>query len=119
MNYNIKGTDVTVTDELHDYVAKKLNAFDKMFGSNTAARVDIVVAYLASEERQYKAEMTLHDAKAPLHAECRGSTLHEAIDEVTGELLSELTNAKKKKRSVFRHSAVKVKEYLRGWRNKI
>jgi ribosomal subunit interface protein len=118
MNYNIKGTEVGVTDELRTYVEKKLSALDKLVGS-TAARVDMVVAYLANEEKQYKAEMTLHDAKQPLHASCYGSTMHEAIDAATGELMLELTNAKKKRRSNIRHGAFKVKEFLRGWRSKI
>ncbi len=118
MNYNIKGTEVSITDELRTYVEKKLSALDKLL-SGDAGRVDLVVSYCASEEKQYFAEMTLHDAKHPLHAESSGATMHEAIDVTTGELVSELTKSKKKRLNNFRHSAVKVKEYLRGWRSKI
>jgi ribosomal subunit interface protein len=118
MNYNIKGTEVGITDELRTYVEKRLSALDKLVGS-TAARVDVIVAYLPTEEKQYQAEMTLHDAKVPLHAACFGSTLHEAIDMTTNDLVSEVTKAKKKRLSNIRHGAFKVKEYLRGWRSKI
>lgn len=118
MNYNLKGAGFAVTDEVRSYVEKKLSALDALVRAS-AARVDVVAGYLEAEEKQYKVEMTLHDAKEPLHAECRGSTLHEAIDAASAELVDELAKAKKKKLSNFRHSAVRVKEYLRGWRNKI
>lgn len=118
MNYNIKGTGVPITDELRTYVEKKLAALDKLLNGE-AARVDAVVSYLESEEKQYCAEMTLHDARHPLHAKSTGATLHEAIDITASELLSELAKAKKKRLHVVRHSAVRVKEYLRGWRRAI
>ncbi len=117
MNYNIKGTGFDMTDEVRSYVEKRVSMLDGLAGKS--ARVDVIVAYLASEEKQYKAEMTLSDTKYPLHAESRGRALHEAIDLVTGELVAELTNAKKKRRSVFRRGAGRVKDYLRGWRSSV
>ncbi len=45
MNYNIKGTDIDITDELRTYVEKKLASLDKVL-EDDAARVDIVVSYL-------------------------------------------------------------------------
>jgi putative sigma-54 modulation protein len=118
MNYNIKGTGFDITDEVRTYVEKKLSALDKLAVRSTG-RVDVVLAHTATAQMQYTAEMTLHDAKMPLHAEGHGGTLHEAIDVVSAELVAELSKAKKKRLSNFRHSAVKVKEYLRGWRSKI
>ena len=112
MNYNIKGTDVTVTDELRTYVEKKLGALDKLLGLDSA-RVDVVVAYLESEEKQYWAEMNLHDAGEPLHAEARAATLYGAVDAATSELIEELNKAKTKRKDEARHDAVKGKEMLR------
>jgi putative sigma-54 modulation protein len=118
MNYNIKGTSVDITDELRTYLEKKLSVLDKFLADDAGARVDAELGYLASEAKQYRAELMLHD-KVQLRAEATGATLHEAMDIAVGELVQELTRAKKKRRSVFRHSAVKVKEYLRGWRSKL
>jgi ribosomal subunit interface protein len=112
MNYNIKGTDVTVTDELRTYVEKKLAALDKIAGRDSA-RVDVVVAYLESEEKQYWAEMNLHDTGLPLHAEARAATLYGAIDATAGELTEEINKAKSKRKDEARHDAVKGKEMLR------
>ena len=111
MNYNIKGTDVVVTDELRTYVEKKLATLDKLAGRDSA-RVDVVVAYLESEEKQYWAEMNLHDAGEPLHAESRAATLYGAVDATASELAKELTEAKTRRKTQARHDAVKGKEML-------
>jgi ribosomal subunit interface protein len=118
MHYNLKGTGVPVTDELRDYIEKKLSTLDKFVANNSGARTDVEVAYLASEEKQYRAELLLHD-KQQLRTTATGSTLHEAIDSAAGELAEELSRAKKKRLHTFRHNAFKVKEYLRGWRKSI
>lgn len=118
MNYNIKGTDVAVTDELRTYVEKKLAALERLLYDADSARVDVEIGYIASEAKQYRAEFMLH-GKHQLRTTANGGALHEAIDIAAGELLAELTRAKKKRISTLRQSAVKVKEYLRGWRSKI
>ncbi|HEV8666799.1 MAG TPA: ribosome-associated translation inhibitor RaiA [Candidatus Paceibacterota bacterium] len=112
MNYNIKGTDVAVTDELRTYVEKKLSTLDKICNRDSA-RVDVVVAYLESEEKQYWAEMNLLDAGEPLHAETRAATLYQAIDATVNELTEELNKTKSKRKDEARHDAVKGKEMLR------
>lgn len=121
MNYNIKGTDVVITDEIRSYLEKKLAHLEKFVQNVGAARADVELQYLPSESRVYRAEVMLYEPslKSPLRAESIGSTLYEAIDKVDGELMSELTRSKKKRLQNFRHSAVKVKEFLRGWRDKI
>jgi len=111
MNYNIKGTDVDITDELRSYVEKKLATLDTLM-DNDAARADVIVSYLETEEKQYIAEMTLHDTKFPLHVQASGKTMYEAIDAAAGELGEALNDAKKKLKDVARHGALEGKEIL-------
>ena len=118
MQYNLKGTNIDITPELRAYIEKKLNGLDSLVKDDTAARTDVEVEYLESEEKTYRAELMLHDGFV-LRAVARGQQLYEAIDKAVDELYTELTRAKDKKRSTFRRSAVKVKEYLRGWRKGI
>ena len=68
---------------------------------------------------QYRAEFTLSCGGEVYRAERWGSAMHEAIDVASAELAEELSRSKKKKLNVFRRSAVRVKEYLRGWRRSI
>ena len=117
MQYNLKGTNIDLTQEIRAYIDKKLAGLDPLLG-NEAARADIELQYLPNEEKTYRAELMLHDGVL-LRAEARGQTLHEAFDRAVQELFIELSRGKRKKVRTFRHSAARVKEYLRGWRNKL
>jgi putative sigma-54 modulation protein len=121
MNYNSKGTEVTVTAEVREYLEKKLARLEKFLQNTNAARADIELQYLSAEAKMYRVEIMLYEPslQSPLRAEARGGTLYEAIDIAAGELFTELTRTKKKRLHNLRHSAVRVKEFLRGWRDKI
>lgn len=120
MNYNLKGTNVTLTDEIRSHVEKKLGALDKFVKDAGHPRVDVELEYLAGEARMYRAELMLHapGTTEPLRAEAKSPSLHEAVDTAAGELLHELNKTKKRRLHMLRHTGVKVKEYLRGWREK-
>lgn len=121
MRYNIQGTGVAITPENRAYVEKKLGSLDKFVKDLGAARVDVELKFKPLWDGQkYYAEFMLHEPglPGPLRAEARGEGMHEAIDIASAELFRGLTQAKKKRLQIFRRSAVKVKEYLRGWRDK-
>ncbi|MCC7500643.1 ribosome-associated translation inhibitor RaiA [Candidatus Nomurabacteria bacterium] len=119
MNYAIKGTDLAITAEIRSYVEKRLGGMDKF--APTTSRVDVEVAYEAQYDGpQYRAECMYHEPGEELvRTEARGTTLHEAIDLASGELTRTVGARKKKNLQVVRRAAVKVKEYLRGWRDSI
>jgi len=118
MQHNLKATNLTLTEEIRSYIDKKLAGFDNFLQDAQSARADIELEYLESEDKSYRAELMLHDRQV-LRAVARGQSLHEALDKALGELFTEITRNKKKKMRVFRHSAARVKEYLRGWRTKL
>ncbi len=119
VNYAIKGTDLTITSEIRSYVEKRLGSMDKF--APATSRVDVEVAHEALYDGpKYRAECMYHEPGEELiRTETRGTTLHEAIDTATGELARAVGARKKKNLRVVRRAAVKVKEYLRGWRNSI
>lgn len=117
MNYNLKGTAVTITPEIRSHIEKKLSSLDKYFKNPPAARADIEVEFLADEAKQYRAEFTLHgpETKEASRVVMQGSTLYEAIDIAVGEVGRELSESKKKNLKFFRRSAGKVKDMIRGF----
>lgn len=120
MNYNIKGTDLTLSDEIRSYVEKKLGAADKFLGNDSTALADVELQYLEEgRSGKYRAEFTVSVGGEVHRASSWGGSLHEAIDLATGELVHELSRDKKKKLSVMRRTSVKVKEFLRGWRSEL
>jgi putative sigma-54 modulation protein len=120
MNYNIAGTDVHITDEIRDYVEKRLAHLDKLVDNPEAARTDVHVHYRKSEEKMFTIELLLHapGTSNALHAKATTGTLYEAVDVATAELTRELKNTKKKRLHMLRHTGARVKEYIRGWREK-
>lgn len=122
MRHNLKGTNLDLTAEIRSYIDTKLAGLDALVRDQGAARTDVELEYLPSEEKTYRAELMLHNPGAEMavvRMGSRGGTLHEAIDTAVNGLFEELSRSKKKRRGVFRRSAVKVKEYLRGWRTTI
>lgn len=120
LNYNIKGSGLAVSDEIRTYVEKRLEHAEKFLQGDSTTHVDVEVEH--SEMRdggKYRAEFTLSCGGAVYRASEWGGTLHEAIDIAVGALSHELRQAKKKRMHVFRHTAIRVKEYLRGWRRKV
>ncbi len=119
MNYNIKGTGLNVTNELRAYVEKRLGSLDKFTRADARADVELELDPLRDGPR-YRAEFIQHQpGQEMLRAEAYGTTLHEAIDLAAAELFRKMTKEKKKRLQVFRRTAVRVKEYLRGWRRKV
>lgn len=119
LNYNIKGTEVQITPELRSYIEKRLEHAAKLLNGDSTAHADVELEYsMVRDGGKYRAEFTVGVGGTVYRAEDWGGTMHEAIDIAAGELARELTKNKKKNLKVFRHSAVKVKEFLRGWREK-
>lgn len=120
MLYNIKGTDLTITQANRTYIEKRLPALDKFFGKKSAARVDIELELLKEEAGIFRAEGTLHDhgLEGDFRAEAQGSTLHEAIDVMVKELVLELARAKKRIIHDKRKGALRFKDFIRGFTDK-
>src|SRR3989344_2772400 len=120
MNYNIKGTQLDISDELRSYAERKLATADKFLSGDPTAHANIELQHLPEgRSGKYRAEFTVSASGAVYRAECWGATMHEALDAAGQELQEELSRNKKKKQSVLRRTSVKVKEYLRGWRDTV
>ena len=117
MNYNVKGTGLQITDEIRDYVEKRLGRADKFLEDDSTAHTDVELEFKTSEEsKKYRAEFTLTACKQSFRAEAKGDTLHEAIDLATADLTQEVTREKKKNQDLFRRGASKIKDVIRGFR---
>lgn len=120
MNYNVKGTELAVSDEIRGYIEKRLENADKFLREDPTAHADIECEYAPVRDGgHYRAEFNLSAAGRLYRAEAWGTTLHEAIDIATASLQHELRDFKKKKLHMLRRSAVRVKEFMRGWRRKV
>jgi len=118
MQYNLKGTEVSITSEVRNYLDKKLSGFDRLLRDSAAARIDAEMHFMRNEEKKYRAEFKFitPELNDPLRAEAHGKTLHEAIDIATGDLFTELTRARGKRQHFMRRGAERLKQFVRKWR---
>ena len=117
MLYNIKGTNLHVTDGNRSYVEKRLRALDKYFGKRSGARADIELEFMKDEEKKFRAEGTLHDHGFTnnFRSEAIGDSLHEAIDIMVNALNLELSREKKKVIDEKRKGGLLFKNIIRGF----
>ncbi len=120
MNYNIKGTGLEITPELREYVETRLEHAQKFLGEDSTALAQVELEHSpARDGGKYRAEFTVSASGEVFRSEEWASGMHEAIDLALGDLARELRRNKKKRLHNVRHAAVRVKEYLRGWRKSI
>ena len=117
MNYNLKGTGVEITLELRGYVEKKLTVADKLLHGEPPPHADVeLVREPLRDGQHFRAEFTLVSGSAVYRAEEWGQNMHAAVDLALDELLHALRDAKQKRVNIFRRTAARVKDYLRGLR---
>jgi len=117
MLYNIKGTNLHITDANRSYVEKRLRALDKFFGKRSGARADIELEFMKDEEKKFRAEATLHDHGflGEFRSEATGDSLHEAIDLMVNALNLKLSDVKKKTIDEKRKGGLLFKNIIRGF----
>lgn len=119
MNHNIKGTGIAITPELKSYVEKKLANADKFLHNDSTAHADVECEYSQMRDGvKYRAEFTISAAGAVYRADMWGSTMHEAIDLCMDVVVKELRRTKSKHIRLVRRGAGKVKDMMRGFRDR-
>ena len=119
MNHNIKGTGIAITLELRSYVEKKLSSTEKFLQDDTGAHADIELEYSqARDGGKYRAEFTLSTHGKVHRAQEWGTTMYEAIDTATAVLVKELRRNKSKHIRMVRHGAKRIKDFVRGFRDR-
>lgn len=97
----ITGHDFEVTDNIRDYVVKKLAKLDRYLSTVEDARVDIAHSKSArSAADRYVAQMTVRGKGLLLRAEERADDVRAAIDTALDKLLRQVMRFKGKKQQV-------------------
>lgn len=115
MNINIKGTSITLTPDIRDYVMKKLESVNKFFAHDSTAMCDIELAKSTGHQKGdiFKAEVHITAKGVDLYASAEESSLFQAIDVVKDEIIGETRSMKSKKLSLLKRSGGKIKDLLR------
>jgi putative sigma-54 modulation protein len=119
MNYNLKGTGLQVTEEIRNYLEKKLSGADKFVAGDTSAHADVELEYAPLRDGpKYRAELTVSAASGLFRAESTGGSMHEAIDVAVATLERELRKTKKRRLHLVRRGGAAIKDAIRGLRDR-
>ncbi len=119
VNYNIKGTGLSITDELRAYAEKKLGATEKFLASDSTAHTNVECEYSQMRDgAKFRAEFTVSVRSEVYRAEEWGDTMHAAMDLAIEQLVKELRRNKSKHMHLVRRGGAAIKDAIRGFRDR-
>lgn len=121
MRLNTKGTSITLTPAISEYLLKKIQSLGKLIDLEDAAViVDAELALTSRHHQQgdiFRAEVTIHRGKESFRGVAEREDLYTAIDEMQAELSRKLSSDKGRKQSLFRRGGARIKALLQGWKS--
>ena len=117
MKINTKGTNLTISPDIANYLNEKLKSLVKLVApDDETAILDIELGRTTHHHQTgdiFRAEINFHAKGKNLRAVSESNDIFSAIDLVKDQILDELRGAKGKRLRFIRKSGRKVKEWLR------
>lgn len=101
MQVNITGTDITLTDDIKDYVQKKMDMLEKYLGDIQVIHCDVEVGRAVSKQHSgyiYRAEINMQVPGDLLRVEKTEQDLWKAVDKVKDHMARSIKKYKGKRR---------------------
>ena len=118
MKINEKGTNLSITPEIRDYLYKKLEHLKKFIqGAEANALAEVELGKISNHHKSgdiFRAEINLHLAGENWRAVSEQSDLLAAIDIAKDEMVRELQSGKDKRVSLLRRGGARVKGLLKS-----
>ena len=117
MKKTIKASNINLTNDVSDYIDKKLAALEKFIdSSDESALCDVIVGRTTKHHRTgdiFRAEFNLHIAGKYFNAISEKDSIFAALDEVKDEMAQELRVYKTKKVTLIKRGSSWIKKMLR------
>lgn len=124
MNIKTKGTNLSLTDSINEYVGKRLEKIMRLVGEEASVQCDVELAKTTGHHQKgeiFRAEIHIIGPGRNVYASSEKEDLYAAIDEVSDEATRALKSSKKKYLSFVRRGGAQVKAMVKGmwpWRRK-
>lgn len=119
MKINIKGTNISLTPSISEYVNKKVEILEKFFGGVDEVLVNVEVGKTTKHHKSgdvFRAEIQVVSNGQTYYAVSETEDLYASIDKVKDDIAQELSSKKKKTIHLFRRGGAKIKELLKSWK---
>jgi len=117
MRINEKGTNMKITEEIKDYLYKKLEYIEKFLDpADESVLCDVELGKMSKHHKTgdvFRTEINLHIAGKNFRAEAEENELFASIDIAKDEMVRELKSNKDKKVSQLKHGGAKIKGIIK------
>ena len=117
MKKKIKTTNISLSQDIEDYLDKRLQAIEKLIDPlNPTLLAEIEIGKTTQHHQSgdiLRAELNLTIDGESIRAVSEKSDLLSAIDEMKDEIINELRSYKGKRQSLIKRSGAKIKALLR------
>jgi putative sigma-54 modulation protein len=121
MQINLKGTNITLTPLLKDYILKKVTNLDKLLKKIEAKKGEVKLNFEVGKNTNhhnkgniFHTDCLINIDGEKFYASSDKEDLYLAVDEVREILFKEITKNKGRKQTLFRRGATSVKKMLKG-----
>jgi ribosomal subunit interface protein len=117
MNIRIKATNITLSEQLSDYINKALSKVSKTVDSDPTVQCDVEVGRTTNHHQKgevFMAEIHVVGTGLDAYARTEHEDLNAAITETRDEVMSKIRTMKGKRISFIRRSGARAKDMLRG-----
>lgn len=118
MNIDIKATDIELTEEIRDYVEKKIPLLDKyMDQDKEGVLFNVELAKTNRRQRNgdiFRAEIKVSGGGMDSYVDARSIDLYSAIDMALDDLSKEMNSKKGRKMKLVREGGRTIKYMMRG-----
>ncbi|MBI2474381.1 MAG: ribosome-associated translation inhibitor RaiA [Candidatus Taylorbacteria bacterium] len=117
MRLNTKGTNISLTPEIQDYLEKRIEAVGKMIDlDNPTLIIDAELGRTTGHHQSgdiFKAEINIAYDGEHWRAVSEGSDLYSAIDDMRDEIVEELRSYKGRRRSLLKRGGASIKAFIK------
>lgn len=115
MTTKIKATNIEITDDIRNYLDKKLKKVEELIGDDPTLIVETELERTTAHQSGdiFRAEINLNFKGQQFRAESKKENLYSAIDEAQEEIIRTQTKVKGKKTSVIKRSGRALKDLIR------
>lgn len=117
MKINIKGTNMTVTPDIADYLHKKIDSLDKFIDSDdTSVLCEVEIGRTTRHKTGdvFRTEISIRKDGRYFRAVAEEASVLAAIDEAKDDMARELNKDRSRQITMIRRGGAAIKNILRG-----
>lgn len=114
MKIIVKGSHIDITEAIHDYLAKRLQAIERFLDEASIVEADLGRTTNHHKHGDiFRAELNISNKGDYTRVVAEAEDLYAAIDQVKDEAFNSLSSKKDKKHSLFKKGAIKIKNLFK------